>query len=309
MSLSLDKNEPTRTFTAPVPGPVQLHITCHVGQVKVTADPSCTTARVELRATDPAFRDAVQAARMDWSAQAITVAVPGGQQSVNVTRFSGSGTQINHFGSSVVVSGSNSGVIMTGNGSVIMSGGGVVVTGGSAAAGIELVATVPPLSSACLIGDAADATTKGELDRVEVRSQVGTVQVDAVQDVDVSTVGGDIRVAAVDGTARLRSTSGDVRVERTGSATHIKTISGDVQLDDFGGSADLASTSGDITVHATEGGTVTAKSVSGDVRVSGSQQAQAAGLAVAANSTSGRTSVPQPLSAPRSRRPRSENTP
>lgn len=104
-------------------------------------------------------------------------------------------------------------------------------------------------------------------------------------DVDLSVASGDIRVLSVGGDAKVRAASGDVtidevarravvttasgsvRVGTIGTEAAITTASGDAVVDLLEGTAKFQTASGDITIRRVTGGNVTAKTLSGDVKL------------------------------------------
>lgn len=86
--------------------------------------------------------------------------------------------------------------------------------------------------------------------------------------------------------------SGDIRLGRT-DVTEASTMSGDIHLRDFGGTAQLSSMSGDIRVHASAGGDLTAKTMTGDVTVTATGSALDDDLDVRAHSMTGDVRIPR----------------
>ncbi|MGR8009641.1 DUF4097 family beta strand repeat-containing protein [Streptomyces hypolithicus] len=250
-----------RTFVSSSTGPVVLGLDLPMGSVHVQVLDSLTHARVTLRTADnsgPAA-DAVNAARITEHGQAVAVEVP--EIPGNVMMQSVRGNRITQ--SMGTVYGSVTGITIV-NGRVITGGGTDTMTTISP---IEAVVSLPANSSLAVVSSSADAVVNGEVDRMEFRSTSGDLQVDGVRTVNAST------------------TSGDLTVWRVAEQMVARSVSGDIAVDLYSGSdAELDTTSGDVNVHATlkASGAVRAKSVSGDVTVSGGR-----GLRVSARSVSG----------------------
>lgn len=104
-------------------------------------------------------------------------------------------------------------------------------------------------------------------------------------DVDLSVASGDIRVLSVRGDAKVRAASGDVTIDTVlrraaittasgsvkvgtiGTEAAITTASGDTVVDLLEGTGKFQTASGDVTVRRVNGGDVTAKTLSGDVKL------------------------------------------
>ncbi|MGW6283189.1 hypothetical protein [Kribbella sp. NPDC055071] len=124
-----------------------------------------------------------------------------------------------------------------------------------------------------------------------VESGAGEVSVGTATEVRANTGRGDIRIGQAD-TVVAKSDFGAVEVGSTKDAT-VRSRNGDVVITDLRGSASATSGVGDVSVHANEGGKVTAGSVTGEVRVTASDQAVASGLTVNAEGPPGRVHIPE----------------
>jgi DUF4097 and DUF4098 domain-containing protein YvlB len=108
--------------------------------------------------------------------------------------------------------------------------------------------TAPSASGIRIQSQSADVVVTGRADRLETR-----------------TASGDVSVADVDARSVVQTASGDVRVSSTADCD-VRTASGDIEVGKVSAEAILHSTSGDIRLdNAT--GNISARSVSGDVRV------------------------------------------
>jgi DUF4097 and DUF4098 domain-containing protein YvlB len=132
----------------------------------------------------------------------------------------------------------------------------------------------------------ADLRVMGRLGESAVRAGSGDVRLeDVAGDAYVETGSGDIGADEVHGELRVKSGSGDVVVERVegtvtvstgsgdvqiGTATgevQVKSGSGDLRIDDALHDVGLSTASGDLVVGQVHRGQLTAKNVSGDIRV------------------------------------------
>ncbi|TDC78659.1 DUF4097 family beta strand repeat-containing protein, partial [Actinomadura sp. 7K507] len=290
----------TRTLTAPRPGPVALSVDLPAGDIRVITDPSRTLAEVTVTAhgDNPAVHDAVRDAVLRWYEPTgnLTVRVnpPAG-----VTVVDGTQTVIGARGAPVVQSSGDvpGGVTVIG-GNVVQVGGrvtvnGVEVTGATAAAGgrVEITARVPDGTSVTAATRSASLECAGEFAEVDFTSTSGDLTAGGVGALRAKTTSGAVSAAVVDGAAAAASVSGDLYFGRADDVT-ASTTSGDVTVNDFAGRAEVATVSGDVRVRAAEGGTITARSVSGDVTVTATGTALAEGLTVDATSRVGRVITP-----------------
>jgi DUF4097 and DUF4098 domain-containing protein YvlB len=108
--------------------------------------------------------------------------------------------------------------------------------------------TAPFASGIRIQSQSADVVVTGRADRLETR-----------------TASGDVSVAEVDGRSVVQTASGDVRITATGECD-VRTASGDIEVGKANAEAILHSTSGDIRLDSATGN-ISARSVSGDVRV------------------------------------------
>jgi DUF4097 and DUF4098 domain-containing protein YvlB len=92
--------------------------------------------------------------------------------------------------------------------------------------------------------------TVGTIDRGEVDSTSGDVQLRTTGTLDASTISGNVTVGHVRGRLKASLTSGDLRAER---------VDGD---------ADVASMSGDVVIGRCDGDDIALRSVSGDLKLS-----------------------------------------
>lgn len=132
----------------------------------------------------------------------------------------------------------------------------------------------------------ADTTTSGTLGLVALKSGSGDIAIERAEgpvviesgsgdikgqefadEVRIKSGSGDIDVRDVRGKTGISTGSGDVVLGTVHAKTVIKTGSGDLQVHRSEGDVSLTTASGDLTVGTAPRGKVTAKNVSGDVRV------------------------------------------
>ncbi|HEV2889048.1 MAG TPA: DUF4097 family beta strand repeat-containing protein [Frankiaceae bacterium] len=130
------------------------------------------------------------------------------------------------------------------------------------------VSVVAPEGAALsFVTASADVACTGRLGEVRGKTASGDVDVPLAATVRVETASGDLRVGDVDGVAELRSASGDVRVGTVGGTLDASVVSGNLRVGaaPLGGSA--AAVSGDIELASVREGSLSVRSVSGDVTV------------------------------------------
>lgn len=312
-----------RTLTAARPGPVTLSVDLPAGDIKVVTHPSRTLAEVTVTAVgdDPTLADAVRDALLRWEDSTGTLTVRVRPPADGVTIVGGTQTVIGNHASTIVqsfgdipagvtVTGAvinSDGIVNIGSGRIVVNG--MEITGDTAAGGrVEITAHLPEGSTVAALTRSAPLTCSGELAEIDFTSTSGALSAGGVGALRAKTTSGDIVAAVVDGAAVARSVSGDVHLSRADDV-YASSTSGDVTVNDFAGRADLASVSGDVRVRAAEGGTIRARSVSGDVIVTATATALAEGLTVNATSRTGRVTTPTDTppgtaTATRARRPR-----
>lgn len=132
----------------------------------------------------------------------------------------------------------------------------------------------------------ADTEITGALGLVQLKTGSGDIEVERADrsvmiesgsgdvrghelggDVKIKSGSGDIDLGDVRGTAMISTGSGDVVIGQAHATTVVKTGSGDLEVKRSSADVSLATASGDLTLGHVPQGKVTAKNVSGDVRV------------------------------------------
>jgi hypothetical protein len=113
----------------------------------------------------------------------------------------------------------------------------------------------------------ADTTLRGRLGTVEITSASGDLAVDTCVRLELRTASGDGRVATVTGRATAASASGDLWVGAVMAGLAARSASGDITVEEAAGDISLATASGDLSIGRVGGGSVEAKTMSGDVEV------------------------------------------
>ncbi|MFL6154709.1 MAG: DUF4097 family beta strand repeat-containing protein [Marmoricola sp.] len=146
--------------------------------------------------------------------------------------------------------------------------------------------TVPAGSDLITKTGSADTTTTGPLGTVALKTGSGDIELDRADgpcviesgsgdvkgfefgnEVRIKSGSGDIDLGEVHGKTGISTGSGDVALGRVRAATVIKTGSGDLKVERSEADVTLTTASGDLTIGSAPKGKVTAKNVSGDVRV------------------------------------------
>jgi DUF4097 and DUF4098 domain-containing protein YvlB len=132
----------------------------------------------------------------------------------------------------------------------------------------------------------ADVNSSGRLGDLKIKTGSGDVSIEEIsRDALVESGSGDVSIASVLGDLRLKTGSGDVEVDTvegqatisTGSgdvsvgtarnAVEVKSGSGDMRVRDAGDDVVLSTASGDLIVERMQRGQLSAKNVSGDIKV------------------------------------------
>jgi hypothetical protein len=260
-----------RSLTAERSGPVLVSVNAPAALVRITADPACTTARLDISATtdDPALADAIDRVTLRWDDMgALLVQVPDLPASVN--RFgNGSVTVVQNVGT-VVAGAAVTGLVIGDGGDVYINGNAVGGSGTVITGTIEITATVPVGSNIDLRGTSTSLQASGEYGDVTARTVSGAVMVEAAHRLTVKSTSGSVTASAID------------------SAATVCTVSGRIELDGFSGRGEFRTTSGCIRVIGRGAAAISARSVSGNIDIT----SRVPGVSVTASSLSGRVTTP-----------------
>jgi Putative adhesin len=114
----------------------------------------------------------------------------------------------------------------------------------------------------------ADIVTNGEFGDVKLRTASGDVNLDLVDNVDIKSASGDVRLRRVTGDAKVQSASGDVEIGRVEGPAKVQSASGDVSIAEAHSNLKVQTASGDQRIDTVVSGQVSLQSASGDMRVS-----------------------------------------
>jgi DUF4097 and DUF4098 domain-containing protein YvlB len=115
---------------------------------------------------------------------------------------------------------------------------------------------------------AAQLSTSGELERVEVDAASGTVDIgDVTGDVTVNSVSGNVTVGRAGGRSTVRSASGELAIRSAGREVAAHSASGEITVGAAEGSVTARTASGDIRIGKVERGRIALVSASGDLKV------------------------------------------
>jgi DUF4097 and DUF4098 domain-containing protein YvlB len=130
------------------------------------------------------------------------------------------------------------------------------------------ISVVTPTGSAVRVATGSGSTAlRGTLGAAEITSASGDVTVDTCASLELRTASGDARVGTVTGRMRSVSASGDLWLGTAGGDVTARTASGDLTIDESTGDVSVATASGEVSVGRATGGSVQAKTMSGDVEV------------------------------------------
>jgi len=114
-------------------------------------------------------------------------------------------------------------------------------------------------------GDITIETVHGE---VHVESGSGDLAIEEVTGpLEVKSGSGDVRLQRLHGPGRVATGSGDVSIGSADESVQVRSGSGDMRLREAQDDVSLNTASGDLVVDVLHRGQLTAKNVSGDIRV------------------------------------------
>lgn len=159
---------------------------------------------------------------------------------------------------------------------------------------VDVEVGVPSGSAVEVRSASGDCVVRGEFGATQATTASGDVAVGDGTTVEVRSASGDVRVDRARESLTVRTASGDVSVGEAGAASKVESASGDVSVRATGEVTEVSTASGDVSISATKGGRLSARSASGDVRISVGPGLE---IDVVANSVSGDLSSAIPLSA------------
>ena len=114
----------------------------------------------------------------------------------------------------------------------------------------------------------ADVAARGRLGALTAKTASGDVDVSEVEgDVQISTASGDVQLGSAGGSVDVNTASGDVTIGRCAGRVAALVVSGDLTVHDAEADVETNSVSGDQRIEAVATGSVSARSVSGDVTI------------------------------------------
>lgn len=150
----------------------------------------------------------------------------------------------------------------------------------------QVSVTLPGGSDLITKAGSADTVASGSYGIIKLKTGSGDVEIDEADGpVVVESGSGDVRAGEIRGELRIKSGSGDidlgelggnvgistgsgdVTIGRTRSRAVVKTGSGDLEVKRADTDVTLSTASGDLTIGSASKGAISAKNVSGDVRV------------------------------------------
>lgn len=129
-----------------------------------------------------------------------------------------------------------------------------------------VVVDTPPDSDLSVSVATAEVQVDVPLDRVDVKTASGDVDLAGAETLTVKTASGDVKVGHIGKALRFTTASGDLFVNGEARGTvAVSTASGDVRIDDCEATVDINSVSGDIYIPRFSGRSGDFKGMSGDV--------------------------------------------
>lgn len=133
--------------------------------------------------------------------------------------------------------------------------------------GLRVRAIVPEGTDVSVAGASTDCYLGGRIGRLTVKTASGDVTAGDVDDLEMKSASGDLRVDRVAGSLQVGSASGDVLVQEVEGRASVTVASGDLRIDRAAGDLRISTASGDVRIDRYEGSDLAVKSVSGDLRV------------------------------------------
>ena len=132
---------------------------------------------------------------------------------------------------------------------------------------IEVRVVLPADSDVNVRVSIADVETTGRLDRVELKSSAGDLNVDQAAEAVLGTAAGAVRVGHAAGPVEIGTSGGDVTVEEAAASVSAETTSGDVVVEEAADSVSAQTTGGAIRLGSVRRGEVVVGSTGGDIHI------------------------------------------
>jgi DUF4097 and DUF4098 domain-containing protein YvlB len=130
------------------------------------------------------------------------------------------------------------------------------------------------------------------LERVDLKSASGDIELQEVETLTAKTASGDMRVKRIGRALRYNSASGDLLVEETANGSvGVSTASGDIMIDDCDATIDINSVSGDVRLGRFTGRSASFKTMSGSIDLGIPRRTE---VSLDANLLSGKLRLPEP---------------
>jgi len=107
---------------------------------------------------------------------------------------------------------------------------------------------------------------RGEVGSVKVTTKSGNLAIERASEIDARGASGKVELGECSGECHVVFVSSKIHVDAAGRAV-IATVSGNIEVDEVG-DAEVKTVSGDIELGARGGGRLTARSISGSVKIS-----------------------------------------
>ena len=132
---------------------------------------------------------------------------------------------------------------------------------------VNIRAAVPARTSLEGAVASLDIIARVDLGRVAVRSASGDIDLGLVDNAEVKSASGDVKIDSCTGRCEVTTASGDVRIHRVGGDLSVSSASGDIGIEMAEGRVEVKTASGDLRIGRCSGATVEAASMSGDVEL------------------------------------------
>lgn len=227
------------TWEFPGSDPIDLHVACAAGGVKITAEPTDVITVVATRGAHADANDAIDDVIVEYGGGHLEVTEPERRG----LRWNSKGLYV-----TIVVPAGSRASIRTASADVACRGeyGAVDIRSASGAVDVQTVdgtADITTMSGAVQLLRAADCQVQTASGRISVRRASG--------DLTAKTASGGIAIGTAEGSVTVRTASGQVRIDAVQRGrTDVNGVSGDVEVRVVEGTGvyqDLASVTGRVT--------------------------------------------------------------